>query len=412
MTAEKIPSPVSIRKNGSTAASILRQRQVNLSMNASCSSDASSDSSHSRASSGRSSRWSGSPTPSLRRRQQSSSKCEKIENKEGHGRIVESESDGAVVKKRCAWVTSNAAANLYVLSVDLSNLVIPSWLTLEVDTRIFMINCYTFLTLAAFETAIVAFDKSTFFVEVPNFHRERKERKGVFCYMIVPCSEWFSFFEDPSYAAFHDEEWGLPVHDDKKLFELLSFATALAELAWPIILSKKHTFRDVFLDFDPVAVSKLNEKKIATPGNPANSLLSELKLRAIIENARQICKIIDEVGSFDKYIWGFVNYKTIVGNFRYPRQVPIKTSKADTISKDLVRRGFRGVGPTVVYSFMQVAGITNDHLISCFRHQDCIAHSELRDKNVGITTKNEAKAPPDVLELELVSDIDDLSLTG
>ncbi|KAH6800771.1 DNA glycosylase superfamily protein [Perilla frutescens var. hirtella] len=325
MTAEKIPSPVSIRKNGSTAASILRQRQVNLSMNASCSSDASSDSSHSRASSGRSSRWSGSPTPSLRRRQQSSSKCEKIENKEGHGRIVESESDGAVVKKRCAWVTSNA---------------------------------------------------------------------------------------DPSYAAFHDEEWGLPVHDDKKLFELLSFATALAELAWPIILSKKHTFRDVFLDFDPVAVSKLNEKKIATPGNPANSLLSELKLRAIIENARQICKIIDEVGSFDKYIWGFVNYKTIVGNFRYPRQVPIKTSKADTISKDLVRRGFRGVGPTVVYSFMQVAGITNDHLISCFRHQDCIAHSELRDKNVGITTKNEAKAPPDVLELELVSDIDDLSLTG
>ncbi|KAH6831525.1 DNA glycosylase superfamily protein [Perilla frutescens var. hirtella] len=325
MTAEKIPSPVSIRKNGSTAASILRQRQVNLSMNASCSSDVSSDSSHSRASSGRSSRWSGSPTPSLRRRQQSSSKCEKIENKEGHGRIVESESDGAVVKKRCAWVTSNA---------------------------------------------------------------------------------------DPSYAAFHDEEWGLPVHDDKKLFELLSFATALAELAWPIILSKKHTFRDVFLDFDPVAVSKLNEKKIATPGNPANSLLSELKLRAIIENARQICKIIDEVGSFDKYIWGFVNYKTIVGNFRYPRQVPIKTSKADTISKDLVRRGFRGVGPTVVYSFMQVAGITNDHLISCFRHQDCIAHSELRDKNVGITTKNEAKAPPDILELELVSDIDDLSLTG
>lgn len=84
-------------------------------------------------------------------------------------------------------------------------------------------------------------------------------------------------------------------------------------------------------------------------------------------------QIIEEVGSFDKYVWGFVSYKPTVSNFRYPRQVPIKTSKADTISKDLVRRGFRGVGPTVVYSFMQVAGITNDHLVTCFRFQDCIA---------------------------------------
>lgn len=122
-------------------------------------------------------------------------------------------------------------------------------------------------------------------------------------------------------------------------------------------------------------------------------------------------QIIDEVGSFDKYIWGFVNYKPIVGNFRYPRQVPIKTSKADTISRDLVRRGFRGVGPTVVYSFMQVAGITNDHLISCFRHQDCIIWGDIRDKNEGITSKSEAKPREDVLELELVKDIDDLSLS-
>ncbi|KAL0463983.1 UNVERIFIED_CONTAM: DNA-3-methyladenine glycosylase 1 [Sesamum latifolium] len=216
---------------------------------------------------------------------------------------------------------------------------------------------------------------------------------------------------NPSYAAFHDEEWGLPVHDDKKLFELLSFSTALAELTWPVILGKRDIFRDVFLDFDPIAVSKLNDKKIATQGSPASSLLSELKLRAIIENARQICKIIDEVGSFDKYIWGFVNYKPIVGNFRYPRQVPIKTSKADTISKDLVRRGFRGVGPTVVYSFMQVAGLTNDHLINCFRYQDCIVAGDLRDKNEGIMSKNEENPPEDLRELELVRDIDDLNLS-
>lgn len=92
-------------------------------------------------------------------------------------------------------------------------------------------------------------------------------------------------------------------------------------------------------------------------------------------------QIIEEVGSFEKYIWGFVSYKPTVSNFRYPRQVPIKTSKAETISKDLVRRGFRGVGPTVVYSFMQVAGITNDHLVTCFRFQDCIAAALAADES-------------------------------
>ncbi|KAL0380344.1 UNVERIFIED_CONTAM: DNA-3-methyladenine glycosylase 1 [Sesamum angustifolium] len=330
ITTEKIPSPVCFRRNAGSAASILRQRQPNLSLNASCSSDASTDSSHSRASTGRIGRRTGTSTPPLKKKQQCSPRGERIEKMEGNGKSVGGESegiefDGSLVKKRCAWVTSNT---------------------------------------------------------------------------------------DPLYAAFHDEEWGLPVHDDKKLFELLSFSTALAELTWPVILSKRPIFRDVFLDFDPIAVSKLNDKKIATQGSPASSLLSELKLRAIIENARQICKIIDEVGSFDRYIWGFVNYKPIVGNFRYPRQVPIKTSKADTISKDLVRRGFRGVGPTVVYSFMQVAGITNDHLINCFRYQDCIVvGDDLRDKNEGITPKNEENPPEDLRELELVREIDDLNLS-
>ncbi|XP_047307283.1 uncharacterized protein LOC124910654 [Impatiens glandulifera] len=183
---------------------------------------------------------------------------------------------------------------------------------------------------------------------------------------------WVTPNTDPCYSAFHDEEWGVPVHDDKRLFELLSFSTALAELTWPAILNKRHAFREVFVEFDPNAVSKINEKKFVMAGCPANSLLSELKLRCIIENARQMCKIIEEFGTFDKYIWGFINNKTIVGQFRYARQVPIKTSKADAISKDLVRRGFRGVGPTAVYSFMQCCGMTNDHLIGCFRFHDCI----------------------------------------
>ncbi|XWS19152.1 hypothetical protein CRYUN_Cryun32bG0107500 [Craigia yunnanensis] len=199
---------------------------------------------------------------------------------------------------------------------------------------------------------------------------ERKKRCG-----------WVTPNSDPCYAAFHDEEWGVPVHDDKKLFELLSLSGALAELTWPTILGKRHMFREIFLEFDPSAVSKLNEKKIAGPGSPASSLLSELKIRGIIANARQICKAIDEFGSFDKYVWSFVNHKPIVGQFRYPRQVPVKSPKSEVISKDLVRRGFRSVGPTVVYSFMQVAGLINDHLISCFRFLECKTGVESRESD-------------------------------
>uniref|UniRef100_A0ACD5V4V2 Uncharacterized protein n=1 Tax=Avena sativa TaxID=4498 RepID=A0ACD5V4V2_AVESA len=184
------------------------------------------------------------------------------------------------------------------------------------------------------------------------------------------CS-WVTANTDPCYVAFHDEEWGVPVHDDKKLFELLVLSGSLAELTWPTILNKRSIFREVFMDFDPALVSKLSERKIIAPGSPSSSLLSEQKLRGVIENARQILKIIEEFGSFDKYCWSFVNHRPILSTFRYPRQVPVKTSKADAISKDLVRRGFRSVGPTVVYTFMQVTGMTNDHLVSCYRFAEC-----------------------------------------
>ncbi|KAK8505367.1 hypothetical protein V6N12_067334 [Hibiscus sabdariffa] len=221
---------------------------------------------------------------------------------------------------------------------------------------------------------------------------------------------WVTPNTDPSYIAFHDEEWGVPVHDDKKLFELLVLAGALSELAWPAILSKRHIFREIFADFDPVAVSKLNEKKLIAPGGMASSLLSELKLRAIVENARQMSKVIDEFGSFDKYIWSFVNHKPIVNRFRYPRQVPVKTPKADVISKDLVRRGFRSVGPTVIYSFMQVAGITNDHLTSCFRFQDCINTAEGKEAN-GIKDMPKEEKTDNMIESDLSIAIDELSFT-
>ncbi|XP_057967001.1 uncharacterized protein LOC131157119 [Malania oleifera] len=224
---------------------------------------------------------------------------------------------------------------------------------------------------------------------------------------------WVTPNTDPCYAAFHDEEWGAPAHDDKKLFELLSFSGALAELSWPVILNKRHIFREVFWDFDPVAVSKLNEKKIAVPGSSASSLLSELKLRAIIENARHVCKIMDEFGSFDKYIWGFVNQKPIVSRFRYPRQVPVKTAKADLVSKDLVRRGFRSVSPTVVYSFMQAAGITNDHLIGCFRFEECVLGADEGEKPDVCKAKVEKeKQPENMTDLGLAKAMDDLSFSS
>ncbi|MBA0744985.1 hypothetical protein Gogos_007580 [Gossypium gossypioides] len=222
---------------------------------------------------------------------------------------------------------------------------------------------------------------------------------------------WVTPNTDPSYAAFHDEEWGVPVHDDKKLFELLVLSGSLSELTWSAILSKRHIFREVFMDFDPVAVSKLNEKKLIAHGSVASSLLSELKLRAIVENACQISKVIDEFRSFDQYIWSFVNHKPIVSRFRYPRQVPVKTPKADVISKDLVRRGFRSVGPTVIYSFMQVAGITNDHLTSCFRFQECITAAEAKEENVTKDT-TEKKETVNVINTELSVAIDELSFSS
>ncbi|KAI4380522.1 hypothetical protein MLD38_006701 [Melastoma candidum] len=146
---------------------------------------------------------------------------------------------------------------------------------------------------------------------------------------------WVTPTTDSCYAAFHDEEWGVPVHDDKKLFELLVLSGALAELTWPSILSKRHTFREVFTDFDLIAVSKLSVKKMALPGSPASALLSEPKLRAIIENACQVTKVVEEFGS---------------------GKIP------EVISRDLVRNGFRSVGPSVIYSFMQAAGPSHEPL--------------------------------------------------
>ncbi|MQL88849.1 hypothetical protein Taro_021419 [Colocasia esculenta] len=182
---------------------------------------------------------------------------------------------------------------------------------------------------------------------------------------------WITLNSDPLYVSFHDEEWGVPVRDDRKLFELLVLSQALAELSWPTILRKRETFREMFDNFDPASVAKFSEKKIISLKSCGTPLLSEVKLRAVVENAKQLLKVVEEFGSLSNYCWGFVNHKPIVNGFRFPRQVPVRTPKAEAISKDLIKRGFHCTGPTVVYSFMQAAGIVNDHVSSCFRYKEC-----------------------------------------
>lgn len=193
--------------------------------------------------------------------------------------------------------------------------------------------------------------------------------------------DWITPNSDPLYSSFHDEEWGVPVHDDKRLFELLVFSQALAELSWPGILSKRDIFRKLFDSFDPSSVAQFNEKKLLSLKVNGNLVLSEPKLHAIVDNAKQILKVQQEFGSFSSYCWGFVNNQPVRNGFRYARQVPVKTPKAEAISKDMMRRGFRCVGPTVVYSFMQVAGIVNDHLAACFRYHECNAKIKSESKS-------------------------------
>lgn len=208
--------------------------------------------------------------------------------------------------------------------------------------------------------------------------------------------DWITANSDPLYTSFHDEEWGVPVHDDRKLFELLVFSQALAELSWPMILQLREVFRKFFANFDPSCVAHFDEKKMLCVKVNGKPLLSEPKLRAVIENAKQTIKIQEEFGSFSNYIWSFVSHKPIRNGFRYARQVPIKTPKAEVISKNMMQRGFCSVGPTVIYSFMQVSGMVNDHLLSCFRYRECIADAkrDFKPKTEETEVKNEGSGSP------------------
>ena len=173
---------------------------------------------------------------------------------------------------------------------------------------------------------------------------------------------------DPLYIAYHDTEWGVPLHDDQKLFEFLILEGAQAGLSWLTILKKRPHYQQVFDHFDPERVAVYDAAKIELLCNDPGIIRNQLKIEAAISNARAFLDIQAAVGSFDEYIWQFVNGQPIRNAWRSLSQIPAKTPESESMSKDLKQRGFKFVGPTICYAFMQAIGMVNDHTVDCFRY--------------------------------------------
>ncbi len=170
------------------------------------------------------------------------------------------------------------------------------------------------------------------------------------------------------YIQYHDIDWGVPVHDDNKHFEYLILEGAQAGLSWLTILKRRDTYRKVYDGFDPEIVAHYNEAKIQELLKDPGIIRNKLKVRASVNNANLFLKIQKEFGSFDKYIWGFTNGRTIKNSWKTLSEIPAKTELSDTISLDLKNRGFKFTGSTIIYAHLQAAGIVNDHLTTCFRY--------------------------------------------
>ena len=168
---------------------------------------------------------------------------------------------------------------------------------------------------------------------------------------------------------YHDEEWGVPVHDDRLLFEHLLLDGAQAGLSWATILNKRENYRKAFDGFDAERIARYTEKKIQRLLQDPGIVRNKLKIHSAVSNARAFLKIQEEVGSFDTYSWGFVGGKTILNRWKFINELPSKTAESDWMSQDLKSRGFNFVGSTICYAFMQAAGLVNDHTVSCFRHR-------------------------------------------
>src|SRR5688572_85465 len=174
------------------------------------------------------------------------------------------------------------------------------------------------------------------------------------------------------YIEYHDKEWGVPVHDDRIHFEFLILEGAQAGLSWSTILKKREGYRKAFADFDPVKVARFSEAKLEKILLDPGIIRNRLKVFAAVNNAKRFLEVQKEFGSFDKYIWSFVKGKPIVNKWKSLGDIPPVTAESDALSKDLIKRGFKFVGSTVIYAHMQACGLINDHLVDCFRYKETI----------------------------------------
>jgi DNA-3-methyladenine glycosylase I len=172
------------------------------------------------------------------------------------------------------------------------------------------------------------------------------------------------------YARYHDTEWGVPIHDDRLLFEFLILEGAQAGLSWETILKKRENYRAAFDQFEPAIVAKYGLKKRKALLSDSGIVRNRLKIESAIQNAKMFLGVKNEFGTFDEYIWGFVGNEPKQNAWKSIQEVPAKTSESDAMSKDLKRRGFKFVGSTICYAFMQAVGMVNDHLVGCFRHEE------------------------------------------
>jgi DNA-3-methyladenine glycosylase I len=170
--------------------------------------------------------------------------------------------------------------------------------------------------------------------------------------------------------AYHDQEWGVPVHDDRKLFEFLILEGAQAGLSWITILKKRESYREAFRDFHPERVARFDKRKVENLLRNPGIVRNRAKIEATVTNARAFLEIVEKSKSFDEFLWQFVGGSPLQNRWRALRQIPAETNESRSMSKELRRRGFKFVGPTICYAFMQATGMVNDHVVSCFRHRE------------------------------------------
>lgn len=175
---------------------------------------------------------------------------------------------------------------------------------------------------------------------------------------------------DEMYCQYHDEEWGEPSHDDRHLFEMLCLEGAQAGLSWITILKKREQYRKLYKGFDPVAVANMTDDELETLLLDPGIIRNRLKVYGFRKNARAFLKVAEEFGSFEKYLWQFVDHQVIINDFSAPNEVPTKTEISDRMSKDLKKRGFTFVGSTICYAYMQAVGLVNDHMLYCFKRTE------------------------------------------